>query len=148
MKELKILAIVIFFTALTYWGIEPFAHSQMHPHVASADFKFADLPKVTNKGDASIGATQFIEAGCLGCHGLKSQGIDAPMDNATASQSFGVVPPDLSSSGVLYDENFLTQLIKNPAHALKVEHKFNEINTHPMPAFLDLEEKLNKKSQT
>ena len=41
MRELKILAVVIFFTALVYWGVEPFAHSQMHPHVAPADFDFA-----------------------------------------------------------------------------------------------------------
>lgn len=43
MKELKILAVVIFFTAVVYFGVEPFAHSQMHPHVAPADFAFKDL---------------------------------------------------------------------------------------------------------
>ena len=43
MRELKILAVVVALTLITYWGVEPFAHSQMHPHVAPADFKFTDL---------------------------------------------------------------------------------------------------------
>ena len=38
MKELKILAVVVFFTLVTYWLVEPFAHSQMHKHVDSKDF--------------------------------------------------------------------------------------------------------------
>ena len=37
MREFKVLAVVVFFTVLIYWGVEPFAHSQMHPHVAPAD---------------------------------------------------------------------------------------------------------------
>jgi ubiquinol-cytochrome c reductase cytochrome c1 subunit len=32
-KELKILGVVAAFTLLLYWGVEPFAHSQMHKHV-------------------------------------------------------------------------------------------------------------------
>ena len=28
-----------------YLGVEPFAHSQMHPHVAPTDFKFSDVQK-------------------------------------------------------------------------------------------------------
>ena len=43
MRELKILAVVVALTLITYWGVEPFAHSQMHPHVAPADFKFSDV---------------------------------------------------------------------------------------------------------
>ena len=43
MREFKVLAVVVFFTVLIYWGVEPFAHSQMHPHVAPADFAFKDL---------------------------------------------------------------------------------------------------------
>ncbi|DAB34613.1 MAG TPA: cytochrome C [Sulfurospirillum sp. UBA12182] len=138
MREIKILFVVIFFTAVVYWGVEPFAHSQMHPHVAPADFKFSDLPRKTRQGDSTLGATQFMDAGCIGCHGLKSQGMEAPMDAVTASETFGVVPPDLSTAGVLYDENFLAELIKNPTHALKVEHKFNETKLHPMTPFYGL----------
>lgn len=40
MRELKILGVVIFFTAIIYIGVEPLAHSQMHPHVAPANFEF------------------------------------------------------------------------------------------------------------
>jgi ubiquinol-cytochrome c reductase cytochrome c1 subunit len=40
MRELKILAVVVALTLITYWGVEPFAHSQMHPHVQPANFQF------------------------------------------------------------------------------------------------------------
>ena len=192
MRELKILGVVIFFTALIYIGVEPFAHSQMHPHVAPANYNFqqgdiefateqvkiseevladkkndtenieeiniakkqleADKKHLTSissfwdeidkidlsKGDANKGAENFMNAGCIGCHGLKSQGMPNPMDNATASASFGVVPPDLSSAGLIYDGEFLAALIKNPTVALKVEHKFSETKLHPMAQFYGL----------
>lgn len=138
MRELKILAVVIFFTAVVYWGVEPFAHSQMHPHVAPADFAFKDLGASSKKGDAAKGAETFMSAGCIGCHGVSSQGMAAPMDNASASASFGVTPPDLSSAGAIYDKNYLAALIKDPTKALKVEHKFNETRPHPMIAFFGL----------
>ncbi|MDR1461105.1 MAG: c-type cytochrome [Campylobacteraceae bacterium] len=38
MKELKILVVLIIFTFITYYGIEPFAHTQMNPYVAPANF--------------------------------------------------------------------------------------------------------------
>ncbi len=138
MRELKILAVVIFFTAVVYWGVEPFAHSQMHPHVAPADFSFKDLGATTKVGDPKKGAENFMNAGCTGCHGVSSQNLPAPMDAASASASFGVVPPDLSNVGALYDKNFLIALIKDPTKALKVEHKFNETRPHPMIAFYGL----------
>ena len=138
MKELKILAVVVFFTLLTYWGVEPFAHSQMHEHVEPANFAFEDIKDSGKKGDAAKGAETFMNAGCIGCHSLTSQGMPAPMDDASASASFGVVPPDLSNAGYLYDEKFLADLIKNPTHALKVGHKFNDEKPHPMTAFYGL----------
>lgn len=138
MRELKILAIVIFFTLVTYIGVEPYAHSQMHPHVAPADFEFKDLTPNTKTGDATKGAENFMGAGCIGCHGLKSQGMPNPMDDATASASFGVVPPDLSTAGAIYDANFLAGLIKNPTKTLMLEHKFNETHMHPMTPFYGL----------
>lgn len=45
MRELKILAVVVALTLITYWGVEPFAHSQMHPHVAPVNFEFAKADK-------------------------------------------------------------------------------------------------------
>ncbi len=144
MRELKILAVVVFFTILTYIGVEPFAHSQMHAHIDAVDYKYSDLKPTGKKGDAVKGKETFMNAGCIGCHGVKSQSMPAPMDAASASASFGVVPPDLSTAGTLYDETFLANLIKNPAHALMVEHKFNENKPHPMSAFMGLGGDLNQ----
>jgi ubiquinol-cytochrome c reductase cytochrome c1 subunit len=138
MKELKILVVVVAFTLATYWGVEPFAHGKMHPHIDAADFKFSDLKDSGKKGDAKTGANTFMSAGCIGCHSLSSQGMKAPMDNATFSASFGVVPPDLSNSGAIYDEKFLAALIKNPTKTLKVEHKFVDGKMHPMVPFYGL----------
>lgn len=190
MKELKILGVVLFFTALVYWGVEPFAHSQMHPHVDPASFDFQkeahqfsdaqlahaqealikaqkgtkvaleaakethktllekaketkafwdEVKKIDlSKGDAAKGLDTFMNAGCIGCHGVKSQGMPAPMDDATASASFGVVPPDLSSAGYLYDPLFLAAVIKNPTQALNVSHKFNDEKPFPMTPFFGL----------
>ena len=138
MRELKILAVVLFFTGLVYWGVEPFAHSQLHPHVAPADFAFKDLEPNTKTGDATRGAEAFMGGGCIGCHGVASAGMPSPMDDASAAAAFGVVAPDLSSAALIYDKNYLAALIKDPTKALKVSHKFNESHPHPMPAFAGL----------
>lgn len=137
MKELKILAVVVFFTLVTYWLVEPFAHSQMHKHVDSKHFEYADLPALTKTGDATRGADLVMNAGCAGCHSIDTAGMPAPMDANMAAASYGVNPPDLSNAGVLYDAKFLADLIKNPAHALKVEHKFDPDagKMHPMVPF-------------
>ncbi len=137
-NELKILAVVVFFALLTYWGVEPFAHSQMHKHVESEGFAYKDLNASGKTGDAAKGKELVMGAGaCTGCHGIKAAGIAAPMDASTAAASYGVNPPDLSIAGAIYDEKFLEALIKNPAHALKVEHKFapDSGRTHPMASF-------------
>ena len=33
MKELKALAVVVGLTLVMYWGVEPYAHHEMHPTV-------------------------------------------------------------------------------------------------------------------
>ncbi len=138
MKELFILAVVTVFTLLTYWLVEPFAHSQMHKHLEGEGFAYKDLPALTKKGDAARGKDLVMGAGaCAGCHGIKVAGMPAPMDAVTAAQSYGVNPPDLSNAGAVFDPKFLAALIKNPAHALMLEHKYNEKSgkTYPMPQF-------------
>ena len=138
MKELKVLAVVVFFTGIIYWGVEPFAHSQMHAHVDSKDFAYADLNASTKKGDASKGKELVMGAGaCLGCHSLSAENMPAPMDAVASAAAYGVNPPDLSAAGALYDEKFLSNLIVNPAHALAVEHKFDAAagKMHPMVGF-------------
>ncbi|HEF9876639.1 TPA: cytochrome c1 [Campylobacter coli] len=174
MRELKIFLVVVVFTALVYWGVEPYAHSVMKPHVAPANFDYAaedtayakgiiaekeialedakksndakriesaqqDLDKAKEnlakveelwadvakidftKGNAAKGK-EFFNNNCFACHGVKEDDIAA---NITDS-SLGVIPPDLSSTGVIFDEKFLAALIMNPALALKVDHKFGD----------------------
>ncbi len=137
-KEPLILAVVVFFTLVTYYLVEPFAHSQMHKHHESEGFKYDDLPALTKKGDAVRGQELVMGAGaCVGCHGIEVADMPAPMDPTMAAQSYGVNPPDLSNAGAVFDAKFLTDLIKNPAHALMVEHKFdiNKGQMHPMVPF-------------
>jgi len=134
MKELKILAVVVALTLVTYWGVEPLAHSIMHPHVADADYNFSDLKDVKVDGDAKKGA-ELVAQNCIACHSLEKAGFPAPLDNATASMSYGVVPPDLSTAGALYDAKYLANFIANPVEASKVSHKFVDGKTHPMPGY-------------
>ena len=87
------------------------------------------------KGDATKGAEAFANAGCAGCHGAEAAGMPTAMSAAELSEAYGVVPPDLSSAGAIYDEHFLAALIKDPTKALKLTHKFNDETPYPMPAF-------------
>ncbi|WP_456433109.1 c-type cytochrome [Nitratifractor sp.] len=117
MKELKVLAVVVFFTLVTYWGVEPYAHKVMHKNVEEAtfeNFQYKDL-KAPAKGDPAKG--KALIATCTSCHGIKSQGIKAPMDPVAASQAYGVVPPDLSNAGAVLDEKFIANFIVSPTHA-------------------------------
>ncbi len=139
MRELKILAVVVAFTLVTYWGVEPFAHSQMHPHIDPADYEYkdvkndvADVKAVT--GNAQNGAT-LVQANCSACHSIETQGFPQLMDNATAAAAYSVVPPDLSSAGKIYNADYLAAFIKNPTKASKVEHKFVDGRVHPMPGY-------------
>ena len=138
MKELLILVVVTLFTLVTYYLVEPFAHGQMHKHIESESFAYADLPAITKTGDATRGKDLVMGAGaCSGCHSIDVAGMPASMDPVSAAAAYGVNPPDLSNAGAVYDAKFLSNLIKNPAHALKVEHKFdiNQGKMHPMVQF-------------
>ncbi len=137
-KEPLILIVVVIFTLLTYYLVEPYAHSQMHKHVASQGFSYSDLPAITKTGDATNGKELVLgAAACSGCHSIKAAGVEPTMEPTMAAGAYGVNPPDLSNAGALYDAKFLADLIKNPAHALKVEHKFDPAKgqMHPMIAF-------------
>jgi len=135
MKELFILAVVTFFSLLTYWLVEPFAHSQMHAHIDSEQFAYADLPSLTKEGDATRGADTFMAGGCIGCHNVKALGMETGMSAKDSAAAYGVNPPDLSNAGAIYDARFLAAAINNPAHATMVEHKFSDTRPHPMPNF-------------
>ena len=130
MKELKILAVVVFFTLVTYWGVEPYAHSVMHKHVEFKNFKYEDLKPISAKGDAAKG--QALAAACMGCHSIDVAKMPAPMDPVTASATYGVNPPDLSLAGKLLDEKYLAHFLKDPTHTAMVAHKFKN-KPYPMP---------------
>jgi len=135
MRELKVLAVVVALTLITYWGVEPFAHSQMHPHVAEADFKFTDVDGLKGtKGDATAGEA-LVTANCTACHSIKTKGFPEVMDNASSAGAYGVTPPDLGSAGKLYNADYLAAFIKNPAKASDVSHKFTDGRAHPMPGY-------------
>ena len=118
MKELKILLVVLAFVGVTYYGVEPYAHSVMHKHVEGHDFKYPDL-KAAPKGNAEAGKNKV--AACVGCHGIESQGMKAPMDAMASVAAYGVNPPDLSKAGAIYDTKFLVDLMQNPTHATKTK---------------------------
>ena len=135
MRELKILAILVFFTGVLYWGVEPYAHSQMHKHVEPADFSFNDVDDVRKgkTGDAQRGKSLIVDQfQCQSCHSITVDG-----KKLGASMDLGVMTPDLTSAGYLYDEKFLAAFIANPAKASHVAHKMVEGKTHPMTS-LDL----------
>ncbi len=139
MKELKILAVVVALTLVTYWGVEPFAHYQMYPPIEPADFKFSDVQEDVKdvkalSGDATNGKT-LVTTNCTACHSIKTEGFPQVMDNASSAAAYGVVPPDLSTAGYLYNADYLAAFIKNPAKASKVEHKFEDGRVHPMPGY-------------
>ena len=119
MREIKILAIVVFFTGLLYWGVEPFAHSKLHPHVPAPDYTFSDVDGLNGlTGDATKGA-EAVAANCTACHSITAVGFPPVMDDATSAASYGVVPPDLSSAGKIYNADYLAAFIKDPAAAAK-----------------------------
>jgi len=153
MRELKILAVVVFFSLLTYWLVEPFAHHELHKKVDAQGneliFKthgftydgtddvaeaertgdaalvakkkafWSDVVAVSNmKGDAAAGEAVF--ANCTGCH------------NGANINMGGVIAPNLDHAGAIYDKKYLIALIKDPAMAGNVDHKYTDTAMHPM----------------
>ena len=137
MRDLKILVIIVAVVGAMYWGVEPYAHHVMHPEVTPPDFAFKDVTAKASGGDAAKGK-ELVAAQCISCHSVSKEGLKLAMSDADAANTYGVVPPDLSSAGAIYDKNYLAALIKDPTKALKVEHKFNESRPHPMIAFFGL----------
>ncbi len=135
MKEIKILVVLIVLTLIIYYGVEPYAHGVMDPPVAKPNYTFKDLKGLgALKGDAKAGAS-IVQTNCTACHSIKSAGFPAVMDNKSAGAAYGVVPPDLSHAGTLYDANYLFAFINNPAKAQMVSDKFKGNKTFPMPSF-------------
>jgi len=138
MKEFKILAVIIALVGITYYGIEPYAHHVMHPEVAPADFSFNDLKNVdtTLVGNAENGKV-LVEANCIACHSIEAAGHPKLVPDADAAASYGVVPPDLSQAGRIYDKNYLANFIFDPVSAMHLQHKYSPESgkMFPMPPF-------------
>lgn len=134
LRELKILAFVVVVVGILYWGVEPLAHSVFYPKTAPADFAFSDLEKLPTTGNIENGKV-LVNTYCIACHNIEKEGVVnndvAPSDLIAA---YGVLPPDLSNIGAIYESNFLANLIKKPTKTLKMTHKFeNEKNPMPFP---------------
>ncbi|PAF44406.1 hypothetical protein BKH40_05395 [Helicobacter sp. 11S02629-2] len=127
MKEIGILIILIIIFGIIYWGVEPFAHSVMYPKTAPADYQYKDLDRLgkidLSHGDVAKGKA-IVATTCSACHGVHSQGIKAPSSDADAAAAYGVVPPDLSDIGLIYDHKYLAHFIKDPVRATKLNAKF------------------------
>ena len=135
MRELKVFAVVVFFTLVTYWGVEPYAHHEMHPQMPAPDYAFKDVDGLNGiKGNAQAGAA-LVQSNCTACHSIEAKGFPPVMDNASSAAAYGVVPPDLGTAGKLYNADYLAAFIKNPAKAAKTEHKYEDGAVHPMPNY-------------
>ncbi len=62
MRELKVLAVVVALTLITYWGVEPYAHNEMHPHVDAPNYNFAQADKITSEELVADAKVLLIEA--------------------------------------------------------------------------------------
>ncbi len=139
MKELKILLLISAITLVTYFGIEPLAHSIMHPHVEPAEYKFKDLSDVKGEGDIERGKV-LVGQNCKQCHTINSVGYNRIASKEELERIYGTasnveknfkklhnrylaelytsaVPLDLSNVATIFDEKFLKNFIKNPANA-------------------------------
>ena len=133
-KEPLILAVVVFFTLVTYYLVEPYAHHVMHKHVESENFEYKDLATFNGNGNA-VNGKELAMSNCTACHSINVENMPAPMDAVTSAATYGVNPPDLSNAGVLFDAKYLAAFIADPAKAANVSHKFNDTKMHPMPSY-------------
>lgn len=132
MKDLKILLLLCVIVGVLYWGIEPLAHKVFYPKTEPADFEFSDLKNLPTTGNVENGK-QLVATYCAACHSVVKDGLEG-LSKEDAIAAYGIVPPDLSTAGAIYDSKFLANLIKNPVETLKLTHKFNDEKPFPMIA--------------
>ncbi|MFA6138570.1 MAG: c-type cytochrome [Sulfurimonas sp.] len=158
-KEARILSIIVVLVGYIYWGFEPFAHHEMHPHVEDASYAFdgkqdiemleaakidatatkafwASVAKIAEHKGNAVAGKELVAANCTACHSMKSEGFPQLMSDADAAASYGVTPPDLSIAGRVYDRNYLIAFISNPVKAMHIEHKYpvGGDKVFPMPS--------------
>ena len=132
MREIKIFIIGAFIIGIIYYGVEPLAHSAMHPKTAPSDYAFRDLEKFgkidLSNGNAELGRDGFA-TNCATCHTINTESRDDfhirnPKTMQPVGENGGVVPPDLSNAGRIFDAEFLAHFIKDPVRASLLEAKF------------------------
>ncbi len=132
----KALIAVVVVVAAIYIGVEPYAHSQMHPAVPPADFEFKDLKDNKSPSENAKNGKELFANNCYACHGVASDSLPPIMDDETAASAYGVVPPDLSDATFLYSKEFFISFVKNPTEASKLAHKFDgKEKVFPMPNY-------------
>ena len=90
MREIKIFAILVFFTGVLYYGVEPYAHHQMHPHVEEADYSFEDVEELENLAGNVHNGKRLVKKNCTVCHSIENQGIKLSSSNEALTKSYGV----------------------------------------------------------
>jgi len=147
MKELKIFGVVAVLSLITYWGVEPFAHSQMHKHVEGHEFKYdgtadieeakakIELAKEAKRGvaeaEAKLSAKKTFWADVARISkiagnpttGKATFAMCTSCHNGSSVNMGGVIPPKLDHAGSLYAKEYLVALIKDPAMAVNTDHK-------------------------
>ncbi len=164
-REIKILLVVVFFSAVTYYGFEPYAHSQMHKHVEGHHFIYdgtADIKEAQTKLDTAKAEEAKPESITAKEETLKAKKefwtavktIGALKGNAEAGADGyamcqgchmegagnmgGTIPPALDHAGNIYGKDYLIALIKNPAMAMNTDHKFDDPMMHPMGSIMGM----------
>ena len=132
----KALIVVVVVVLAIYIGVEPYAHSQMHPPVAPVDFKFTDLKDNESSSKSVENGKTLFQNNCYACHAITSDNMPPIISAEDSAASYGVVPPDLGDSAYLYSKEFFISFVKNPVKASKLEHKFDgQSRSFPMPNY-------------
>lgn len=135
MREIKILAILVFIVGVIYWGVEPLAHSVFNPPKPPEDYAFSDLKnlQVSLQGSIENGKI-LVEENCASCHNLKT-----PENELKARNANFVAGPDLENMGYLYAPEFLSAFLKDPLKATLLHEKLKgKEDLYQMSAFAGL----------
>ena len=133
MRELKIFIVIAVGSIALYLGVETYAHTQLHPNVDAPDYAFTDIEDVRNGniGNVSRGKSLIVDSfQCQSCHSITIDG-----NKIGNSIDLGVIAPDITNAGLIYNEKYLAAFIANPAKASKTEDKYIDGKTHPMTNF-------------
>jgi ubiquinol-cytochrome c reductase cytochrome c1 subunit len=126
MRELKIFAVVAFFSLLTYYLVEPYAHHEMHKKVDAQGNEIV----IESHGFTYDGTDDIIEAERKGDEALVAKKKAFWSEVVTVSKMTGNAAA--GEAVFIYDKNYLIALIKDPAMAGNVDHKYADTSMHPM----------------